>query len=305
MEEPEIRRIEEYYRQFSMYEPPRRRWIDRLLSGNKPHVNLILFILTFITTFWTGYYHGNKISSGLWYSVGIMTILLSHEMGHYIMCRKYGIRATLPFFIPFPPYINPFGTMGAVIRMEGRIPNRRVLFDVGAGGPIAGLIPTLLAIYFGLQMSRVVPTEEISKGMVYLGDSLLFKGLTQFVIGDLSPQQDVVLHPLAYAGWVGLFVTALNLLPIGQLDGGHVLYSLFGERSQYIYPAILGVFAVICIFFYIGWLLLIILIMWIGFRHPPTLDPFTPLDPVRKYLAIFIFIVFILSFTPVPFKIIY
>ncbi len=303
MQDREPQSVEEFYQPYEFIEHPRRRWINNLLRSDRPRINVILFVLTFITTFWTGYFHGNKISSGLWYSVAIMTILLSHEMGHYVMCRRYGIRATLPFFIPFPPLINPFGTMGAVIRMEGRIPNRRVLFDVGAGGPIAGLIPTLLAIYFGLQMSEVVPAREMAEGMIYLGDSLLFKGLTLLVKGPMGLEQDVLLHPLAYAGWVGLFVTALNLLPIGQLDGGHVLYALFGERSQVVYPAVLGLFALVCIFFYIGWMLLIILLMWLGFRHPPTLDPFTPLDPFRRGLAIFVFVIFILSFTPVPFQI--
>lgn len=303
MEEPEIRDLEELYRRYGYYEPPRRRWVERVLRSDKPVVNLVLFILTFITTFATGYLYHNKVSAGFWYSFGIMSILLSHEMGHYLMCRKYGVRATLPFFIPFPPLINPFGTMGAVIRMEGRMPNRRVLFDIGAGGPIAGLIPTLPAVYFGLKMSEIVPQQQQMQGLIYLGDSLLFKALTYLAHGSIAFQQDVILHPLAFAGWAGLFVTALNLLPIGQLDGGHVLYALFGERSQYIYPIILGLFALVCIFFYIGWILLIILLMWFGFRHPPTLDPVTPLDPLRRNIAIGMFVLFILSFTPIPFRI--
>ncbi len=304
MEEPEIRRIEEYYTKYGYYEPTRRRWIVRMLRSDKPVVNLVLFVLTFFTTFLTGYLYHNTVSAGLWYSVAIMTILLSHEMGHYLMCRKYGVRATLPFFIPFPPLINPFGTMGAVIRMEGQLPNRRVLFDVGAGGPIAGLIPTIPAIYFGLKMSEIIPQQEPIQGLIYLGDSLLFKGLIILTHGTLGLEQDIILHPLAYAGWAGLFVTALNLMPIGQLDGGHVLYALFGEKSQYIYPIILGIFALICIFFYIGWILLVILLMWFGFRHPPTMDPSTPLDKKRQYLAILMFVIFILSFTPVPFRIV-
>jgi membrane-associated protease RseP (regulator of RpoE activity) len=123
------------------------------------------------------------------------------------------------------------------------------------------------------------------------------------VKGKLAANQDVLLHPLAFAGWTGLFVTALNLLPIGQLDGGHVLYALFGEKSQYIFAAALGAFALVCIFFYPGWLLLIVLLLWFGFRHPPPIDSVTPLDPFRRNLAIFIFLVFLLSFTPVPFKI--
>ncbi|RMD98971.1 MAG: site-2 protease family protein [Calditrichaeota bacterium] len=303
MEEPEIHQLEELYKKYGYYEPPRRHWIARLLRDDKPTINYILFFLTFLTTFSTGYLYHNSISAGFWYSFGIMSILLAHEMGHYTMCQKYGVRATLPFFIPFPPLINPFGTMGAVIRMEGQMPNRKVLFDIGAGGPLAGLVLTIPALYFGLKMSEIVPVQKQVEGVIYLGDSLLFKAFVFLAKGKLGANQDVMLHPLAYAGWAGLFVTALNLLPIGQLDGGHVLYSLFGRRSQFIYPIILGLFALICIFFYIGWILLILLLVWFGFKHPPPLDPETPLDPARQALAIFIFIIFIVSFTPVPFKI--
>lgn len=304
MQEPEIHDLDELYRRYGYYEPRRRRFIDRLLRSDQPTRNYILFLLTFLTTFLTGYLNGNSVGDGLWYSVGIMSILLAHEMGHYVMCIKYGVRATLPFFIPFPPLINPFGTLGAVIRMEGRMPDRRALFDIGAGGPIGGLILTLPAIYFGIRMSEVVDLSQISQSVVYLGDSLLFKGMSYLAKGPLGPNEDLILHPLAYAGWVGLFVTALNLMPIGQLDGGHILYALFGHRSQFIYPVMLAGFALICIFLFEGWLLLLLLLLWFGFYHPPTLDPETPLDPARQVIAVLMFIIFIFSFTPVPFKLI-
>ncbi|MFQ5629937.1 MAG: site-2 protease family protein [bacterium] len=299
---PDYRYVDDLYRQFGQEPPPKRQFLARILRDDKPKLNYILFVATFFATFITWYFTSGSISGAFWYSGGIMSILLAHEMGHYVMCRKYNVRATLPFFLPLP-LISPFGTLGAVIKMEGRMPNRRVLFDIGAGGPIAGLLLTLPAFYFGIKMSNIVALDTLPKGTMYFGESLLYKSLSVLAIGKLPEGYDVMLHPLAFAGWVGLFVTALNLLPIGQLDGGHVIYALFGERSRYIYPVVLSAFIVVAILFYIGWIPLILLLLFFRIEHPPTLDPSTGLDVARKYLAVVIFIIFALSFTIIPFQI--
>ena len=270
------------------------RLLDRI-KGNRPLVHIGLFLLTILSTY---------LSHGILYSLSIISILLAHEMGHYLMCRKYGIGATLPFFIPFPiPQLNPFGTLGAVIKMRGRIPNRRALFDIGAAGPLAGLVITIPVLIIGLQKSTFVPLTDIPQGSLFLGESLLFSQLAKLILGATPAGYDTLLHPMAFAGWAGLFVTALNLLPIGQLDGGHILYSLFGYRSQQIYKFTMGAFIVICAVWYPGWLLFIILLLWFGYRHPAPDNDFIPLDPKRKLIGYFTFIVFLISFIPVPFQI--
>ncbi|MDZ7260987.1 MAG: site-2 protease family protein [candidate division KSB1 bacterium] len=274
------------------YEQPRRRRFRNLFSGNKPQVNVILFLLTILTTY---------LSYGAWYSLSIMSILLAHEMGHYLMCRKYGVRATLPFFIPFIPQLNPFGTMGAVIKMEARVPNRKALFDVGVAGPLAGLFFTIPSLIVGLKWSQVMPVSSYQGHAWVLGESLLFSQLSKLVIPDIPQDWDIFLHPLAFAGWAGLFVTALNLLPIGQLDGGHIVYALFGRHSKYVFGAAIGAFAINTVF-YPGWVLLLILLIWFGYKHPPPTDDITPLDLKRRILGVVTFIIFLLSFTPVPFK---
>jgi membrane-associated protease RseP (regulator of RpoE activity) len=295
---------DEPYRMMEM-EPP-RLWLARLLRSDRPALNLILFLLTCVSTFYHGYSTSptESIADGLWYSGGIIAILLCHEMGHYLMCRRHGVRATLPFFIPFP-ILSPFGTLGAVIRMDSRLPDRRALFDIGVAGPLAGLAVAIPAIFFGLRMSEV--HEIVASGATMaLGESLLFKWLSFLARGPLPEGQDIFLHPLAYAGWAGLFVTALNLLPVGQLDGGHILYALLGERSAGVGRIALALFALMGIIvfpFFPGWFPFILLLLWFGYQHPPTADHFTPLDSKRRKLAYFAFVIFILSFTPIPFYI--
>lgn len=279
---------------------PTHLWLAKALRNDRPRLNIVLFLLTCVSTFFIGYSLDGELSSGFWYSGAIITILFAHEMGHYLMCVRYRIRATLPFFIPFPSL--PFGTLGAVIRMDARMPNRRVLFDIGVAGPLAGLMVTIPAIYFGLQMSTIM-TVSGSEGVFTLGDSLLFKALSNITIGPLPEGQDTLLHPLAYAGWAGLFVTALNLLPIGQLDGGHILYALLGDRGQKVFPVNMAMFALLCIVQYNGWILLVMMLLWFGYRHPPTQDDSEPLDFKRQTIAFLTFLIFALSFTPDPFKI--
>ncbi len=287
-------------------EPPSRRqiFLQKLLSGENRRMIYGLFLMTLVSTFAAGVYlHGTYVA-GLWYSFGIMSILFSHEMGHYLMCKKYGMYATLPYFIPIPPPFNPFGTMGAVIRMQGRMANRKMLFDIGGGGPIAGLILVIPFLYWGLSMSQYTPETATTMPGLYLGESLFFKGIAWLVIGDNPAHYDILLHPLAYAGWAGLFVTALNLLPIGQLDGGHVIYALFGAKTRYIYPVSIAAFTLLCVHFYQPWALLVLILIMVGDKHPATLNDYEPLGWKRQILAWLLFLLFFLSFTPMPFTIV-
>jgi membrane-associated protease RseP (regulator of RpoE activity) len=274
----------------SFSRPRRRRFPAGWLFSGKPSVNLILFILTVLSTW---------VTAGFWYSISIVSILFVHEMGHYLMCRRYGVSATLPYFIPFP-LLNPFGTMGAVIRMKGIIPDRKALFDIGAAGPIAGFLLSLPVVAIGIYFSTVIQTGENSAFSIQLGEPLLFKFISNLIVGPLDDSQDILLHPVAYAGWAGLFVTSLNLLPIGQLDGGHVLYSLFGKKSRLYYLVFLGFLGMLSLI-YPGWILLFILLVFLGRKHPPPWNDFTPLDKKRQLLAFLVFIIFLISFTPTPF----
>jgi membrane-associated protease RseP (regulator of RpoE activity) len=201
-------------------------------------IHVSLFVLTLAST---------AVTAGPLYGIAIMAILTAHEMGHYIQCRRYGVPATLPFFIPMP-LLNPFGTMGAVIRMSGPLYARRALFDIAVTGPIAGLVLALPMAMAGIRLSKVVDVSRLSETTMPLGDSLLFRALVWVVVGRIPEGRDLLLHPLAFAGWAGLFVTALNLLPVGQLDGGHVLYALFGNRQGFrISLAFMAGFAALCL----------------------------------------------------------
>jgi len=253
-------------------------------------IHILLFILTVASTLLVG---------GPAYAFTIILILLGHEMGHYLMSRSYGTKATLPFFLPFP--FSPFGTLGAVIRMESTISSRKALFDTGVAGPFTSLCLSIPAIVIGLRLSEVIPASQLREGTLRLGDPLLFSFIQHLVMGHVPENYDVLLHPIGYAGWVGLFVTALNLLPVGQLDGGHIAYALFGKRSRSIFVMAIAVMAFITIFYNPGWLLLLILIILFGFRHPPPLDDQTPLDSKRKLMGGIAFLAFFLSFTPTPF----
>jgi len=252
-------------------------------------LHIILFLLTVASTFFVG---------GWSYSLSIISILLAHEMGHYFMSIKYGIPATLPYFIPFP--LSPFGTFGAVIKMKGAIINKKALFDIGVAGPISGFVVAIPFIILGIKLSDIQVISG-NTSFIELGDPLLFKIVQELMVGKIPSGHDLVLHPFAYAGWVGLFVTALNLLPVGQLDGGHIVYALFGNKSRWVFFATIAVLAVISIFYNPGWLTLLIILLIFGMRHPKPLDIETELDSKRKYIALIILIIFALSFTPAPF----
>jgi membrane-associated protease RseP (regulator of RpoE activity) len=280
-----------YYNQYGQPEyQPRKTFRQKLFSQDRKNIQIILFVLTILSTTLVG---------GIIYSIAIMSILLAHEMGHYVMCKRHGIPATLPFFIPMP--LTIFGTMGAVIAMQRIIPNRRALFDVGIAGPLAGLILAFPAIIIGLKYSTVIDPTTFQQPTISMGEPLVFQFIRYLIFGPLPEGLDVLVHPLAFAGWVGLFVTALNLLPVGQLDGGHIAYALFGKNSKYIYYLAFAVFAVSA-FFFPGWILMLILLAFFFFKHPSPADDFTPIDKKRKILGILMFVVFILSFTPVPFN---
>lgn len=260
---------------------------------NKYRTNLILFALTACTTY---------LVNGPYYSVAIMTILLSHEMGHYVMCRKYGVDATPPFFLPVP--FPPFGTFGAVIKMRGFIPSKKALFDIGAAGPLAGLVFAIPTVIIGLTLSevRTLPPPAVETDYLGLGEPLLFTWMARLVVGEVPEGLDIYLHPVAFAGWAGLFVTALNLLPIGQLDGGHIIYALFGRKSEVIYKLGILAFCGIAVFYYPGWILFAMLLLIFGFRHPAPVDEVTGLDMRRKLLGLAMLILFVLCFTPAPLK---
>ena len=210
-------------------------------------LHIALFLLTIGSTILIG---------GPLYSLAIMTILLCHEMGHYLVSRHYGIPSTLPFFIPFP--VAPFGTFGAIIRMKGIILDKKALFDIGVTGPISGFLVSLPFTIAGIFMSTVEVPTGVGR---QLGEPLLFVILQKVLIGDIEQGFDLVLHPFAYAGWVGLFVTALNLLPVGQLDGGHVIYAVFGDKSKSIFRICIVLLAMLALFYNPGWLTLVILLL--------------------------------------------
>jgi membrane-associated protease RseP (regulator of RpoE activity) len=252
--------------------------------------NVVLFLLTTLSTFLIG---------GLMYSFAILSILVAHEMGHYLASRKYGVRSSLPYFIPFP--LPPFGTLGAVIRTKSPIPHRKALFDIGSWGPLFGLALAIPAVVVGLLLSEVVEVSKLPDHSTSLGNSPLLSLLQWICLGDLPPGTDVVLHPIAYAGWVGLFITSLNLLPTGQLDGGHIIYALFGSHSKIIFRLTLLGITLVCLIYNLGWLLLVIILFFIGYKHPPPLDDQTPLDWRRKVVGGLAFLIFFTAFTPVPF----
>ena len=251
---------------------------------------IVLFVATCLSTYLIG---------GLAFSLALMSTLLAHELGHYLQARRYGVPASLPYFIPMP--ISPIGTMGAVILMAPGMGNRRTLFDIAITGPLAGLVPALLFCVLGLQWSEVVVIADNQMGLM-LGEPLLFKLLVYLTFGPLAEGQDVILHPVAFAGWVGIFITALNLFPIGQLDGGHVLYALLRQRAHTVAKGLLLAAAVAVVLWgYWGWTLMLILLVWIGPVHPPTANDHVSLGTGRTVLGWASLLFVPLGFTPMPF----
>lgn len=238
--------------------------------------------------------------SGLWYSVSILGILGCHEMGHYVACRRYGVDATLPFFLPAPLPLT--GTLGAFIRIRSRIPSKKALFDIAFAGPFAGFVVAVPILFLGLAMSTREQLPEHFSG-IWLGEPLLFRLARFLVIGNLPANMDVNMHPIAFAAWFGLLATALNLFPIGQLDGGHISHAVLGRRSSYV-SLMMAAGAIGLTFLSASWfvwtLLIVLMLLAMGPHHPPTLDEDTPLDSRRRMLALFALVMLIVCFTPVP-----
>lgn len=236
--------------------------------------------------------------NGVYYAGALMLILLAHEMGHYLQARRYGVPATLPYFIPMP--ISPFGTMGAVIVQGAGVADRKVLFDIAVTGPIAGLVFALPITFAGLLNVQVAPLDP-TVGTVLYGDPLILKWMIHSIHGPLAPGEEVVLNPLLFAGWVGIFITALNLIPIGQLDGGHILYTLIGKRAHSVAIMLLGLAVGYMIYSeYYAYGLMVLLLLLMGPRHPPTADDTVPLGIGRKIVGWLSIAFVVIGLTPMP-----
>ena len=275
-------------------------------SRSRPWIHLALFLATVATTIWAGalYGGGERVdwAQGLAFAGALLLILGVHEMGHYIAARLHHSDVTLPYFIPAPPFVGMLGTFGAFIQIRSPIRDRKALFDIGVAGPLAGLAVALPILIYGLLTSPVVRVQ----GPVFLeGNSLLYWGLKRLIFGRPLPGGgfDVQLNAIAWAGWIGLLVTAFNLLPLGQLDGGHILYAMLGRTAWRISE--LGVFALLLLGLrWPGWFLWAFLPMFTGLRHPPPLNDITALGPVRQAIGIMTWILFLLIFAPVPFSVV-
>ncbi len=301
----------------SPYTPPRT---PRAEAQNIPPLNLTLFLVTFVTTSMAGAYLAGAsfsilhplasvaaLSEGFTFSIPLMAILFAHEMGHYLTARQNGVDASLPYFIPAPfPSVFIVGTFGAFIRIRQMPRTRRVMFDIGAAGPWAGFILSVPILMVGLRLSHVGPLDP-SVGGYNLGNSLLFLALVHLVLHVDPNAVNIDLSPIAFAGWLGLFVTTLNLLPVGQLDGGHVVYALFGRLHR----TISRLFVTGCVLmvivpvifgwdFWGGWLFWAALLFVLGLGHPATVDEHQPLDPGRRLAAWATIALFIVTFCPVP-----
>lgn len=305
-----------------------------------PWVNIVLFLATVFSVMLVGAQPAdpmptdtggqilamvNAIFTGWPFALSLLSILLAHEFGHYFVSRYHKTPATLPYFIPFP--LSPLGTMGAAIMMKSVPKNKRILFDIGVAGPLAGMVIAIPVLILGLSLSNL-GTIEASSGSFLEGNSILYL-LAKFAVfgkflpapadyGGLSPffywlryfftgqpapigGTDVFIHPVAFAGWAGLLVTALNLIPAGTLDGGHVIHSLLGDKARKAFPFIVGLLVVLG-YFWSGWWIWALMLFWLGRVNAQTLDQITPLDKRRKLVAAIVIALFVLVFTPVPFS---
>jgi membrane-associated protease RseP (regulator of RpoE activity) len=312
-------------------------------------LHLLLFVLTVLTTLsaypvsfggvlpWEVLGHAQLWTEALAFSAALLAILGSHEMGHYLLARFHRVDATLPYFIPLP--ILGVGTLGAVIRIRGRIPHRNALVDIGAAGPLAGLAVAVPILLWGLQHSRVVdapqwsssfpgedslvmllyklitwvmdqlthappgPAALESPGTTLFGDSLLMQGLTWLTLGPLPPGKDVVVHPVVIAGWFGLLVTLLNLLPIGQLDGGHLAYALWGSKARWVGKGAALVLLLLTLFATSTWgVWLLVTSKLVGFGHPEVVEPELPLSRGRKWVCALCLLALIGCAMPIPLR---
>ena len=238
------------------------------------------------------------------YAAAILAILGAHEMGHYVACRYYEVDCTLPYFLPFP-FVSISGTLGAVIKIRQAFPSRKALFDIGIAGPIAGFVVLVPVLLVAVQHSTLVAATPPSAGTLYFGEPLLFKAVTWLKFGSVSDAYQLNLHPIGFAAWFGMLATAWNLLPFGQLDGGHLTYATLGDRSRYVSLVTVAGAVVMC-FVSINWvmmtLMMLAMLYFLGPRHPRVVDEYEPLGRGRVALAIFAAVMFALCFTPVPLR---
>jgi len=275
---------------------------------------IVLFLMTVFTTLWAGAYQvyngpvrgplnflltsPESLWRGIPFAGALLFILTTHELGHYLLSKIHRVPASLPLFIPGPPHF--IGTFGAIIRVRGPILSRRALFDIGVAGPLAGFVVAVIVLIVGLSLSTVV--DRTATFGLHLGEPLLLQLMSWVVIGPLPPEADVVLHPIGFAAWFGLFVTSLNLLPIGQLDGGHVAYALWGRRQRTMALAFLPILVILGFYGWSGWFLWAFMAGLWGIGHPPVMDPQVPLGRNRTVVGWIAFAVFVVTFAPVPFS---
>lgn len=313
--------------------------VVRILSGvmrkgqSRWWINAVLFVLTLLSTLFAGALYSDAVTTlrsgwdlisprfllaGLPFAATLLGILAAHEFGHYFAARYHKVAVTLPYFIPMP---LTFGTLGAFIQLKEPVPDRRKLFDIGVAGPLAGLVLAVPLLFYGLSTSPVAvpPTTE---GVLLEGNSILYYFAKLLIFGKVLPNpltgEDVFMNQVTYAAWIGLLVTALNLLPVGQLDGGHTVFAMFGEKARYVNRIVVGVLALFALaslgpvqqllpvlsgVAYSGWFIWLFLILFlIGVQHPPALDDVTRLDRRRWWIGVLVIIIFILIFVPVPMR---
>ena len=260
---------------------------------------IVLFLLTVVTTSTSGCQALPSID-GAMYSIAILTILGAHEFGHYFACRWHNVDCTLPHFLPAPLPLT--GTLGAVIKIREQFPSRAALFDIGVAGPIAGFVTLLPFLIGGILLSEVT-TVSFDENTLLLGEPLLFKAFARFIHGPLAEGTDIVIHPLGFGAWFGMLATALNLLPFGQLDGGHISYAVFGPRAVAL--SMLTLLAIVGLSFvatsWIAMAVMLAAMTWfVGLRHPPPVDDFTALSKGRVVVAFIALLILVACFTPTP-----
>jgi membrane-associated protease RseP (regulator of RpoE activity) len=297
--------------------PPAFVWTPRPKFQDRRWLHALLLLLTVASTTYVGaesyadflsdftanpvpLHLGSLLLHGFWYSATILAILGCHELGHYFACRYYDVDATLPFFLPMPFLLT--GTFGAFIRIREPIPTKRMLFDIGIAGPIAGFVVAVPALFIGIWMSHVVRVPSDISGFE-LGEPLLFKLATWLIWGTPADGYSMNMHPMAFAAWFGMLATALNLFPIGQLDGGHISYAVLGKKSSHVTLVMIAI-ALMLTFFSLSWLvwtgMTIAMLFLFGRHHPRVFDEDQPLDRTRMLLAGFAVVMFVLCFTPAP-----
>lgn len=279
---------------------PSNKWIPLLLAGATLASMMLSYALFWEASEFTWPAIARNLGRGWGFTLSFLGILVAHELGHYFTARRFGVAVTLPYLIPFP--LSPFGTMGAMIRIKSIPPSRRSMLLIGAAGPLAGLAVGIPVLLYGLGLSQVSPLPA-QGGYTMEGNSLLYAALKLLAFGRMLPSGgvDVLLHPVAFAGWAGLLVTSFNLIPAGQLDGGHIAYALLGVRARYLNWIVVSMLVVMGIWWQ-GWLLwaaLVFVFSRVGLRP---LDDVSPLAPAEIVVAVCLLLLFIATFTPVPLR---